>query len=62
MARKYDNRKLYLLLMGTCATLIILAWFVVRLFSIPAAVAMSAVAAVLPPAAAIVANWGHDRR
>jgi hypothetical protein len=48
--------------MGSCATLIILAWFVVRLFSIPAAIAMSAVAAVLPPAAAIVANWGHDKR
>ncbi|MFG1907668.1 DUF3099 domain-containing protein [Kribbella sp. NPDC048928] len=62
MARQYDNRKLYVLLMGSCVTLIILAWFVVRLFSIPAAVAMSAVAAVLPPAAVIVANWGHDKR
>jgi hypothetical protein len=37
MARHYDNRKLYILLMGTCLTLIGLAWFVVRLFSIPAA-------------------------
>lgn len=62
MAGRYDNRKLYVLLMGSCVTLIILAWFVVRLFSIPAAVAMSAVAAVLPPAAVIVANWGHDKR
>jgi hypothetical protein len=62
MPRQYDNRKLYVLLMGSCVTLIILAWFVVRLFSIPAAVAMSAVAAVLPPAAVIVANWGHDKR
>ncbi|RZT12583.1 DUF3099 family protein [Kribbella sp. VKM Ac-2569] len=62
MARRYDNRKLYILLMGSCLTLIILAWFVVRLFSIPAAVGMSAVAAVLPPVAAIVANWGHDKR
>lgn len=62
MARRYDNRKLYVLLMGSCLTLIILAWFVVRLFSIPAAVAMSAVAAVLPPAAVIVANWGNDKR
>jgi hypothetical protein len=62
VARKYDTRKLYLLLMGSCITLIVLAWFVVRLFSIPAAIAMSAVAAVLPPTAAIVANWGHDKR
>jgi hypothetical protein len=62
MARRYDNRKLYVLLMGSCLTLIILAWFVVRLFSVPAAIAMSAVAAVLPPTAVIVANWGHDKR
>ena len=62
MARRYDNRKLYVLLMGSCLTLIILAWFVVRLFSIPAAVGMSAVAAVLPPIAVIVANWGYDKR
>ncbi|MEU8221495.1 DUF3099 domain-containing protein [Kribbella sp. NPDC048915] len=62
MARRYDNRKLYVLLMGSCLTLIILAWFVVRLFSVPAAIAMSAVAAVLPPAAVIVANWGEDKR
>ena len=62
MAPQYDNRKLYILLMGSCLTLIILAWFVVRLFSIPAAVAMSAIAAVLPPTAAIIANWGHDKR
>ncbi|MEV6272626.1 DUF3099 domain-containing protein [Kribbella sp. NPDC051936] len=62
MARRYDNRKLYVLLMGSCLTLIILAWFVVRLFSIPVAIGMSAVAAVLPPTAAIVANWGHDKR
>jgi len=44
--------------MGTCIVLIVLAWQVVRYFSTPAAVAMSVVAAVLPPTAAIVANWG----
>jgi hypothetical protein len=54
------NQRAYILIMGTCATLIILAWFVVRLFSIPAAIAMSAVAAVLPPVAAIVANNRQD--
>jgi hypothetical protein len=62
MARRYDNRKLYYLLMGSCLVLIGLAWFVVRLFSVPVAIGMSAVAAVLPPVAVIVANWGHDRR
>ncbi|MET9276157.1 DUF3099 domain-containing protein [Kribbella sp. NPDC003557] len=62
MARRYDNRKLYILLMGSCLTLIILAWFVVRFFSIPVAIGMSAVAAVLPPTAVIIANWGYDKR
>jgi hypothetical protein len=45
--------------MGTCVALIVLAWNVVRFWSIPAAVAMSAVAAVLPPVAAIVAGRGR---
>lgn len=44
--------------MGVCIALIVLAWNVVRFFSVPLAVAMSIVAAVLPPTAAIVANWG----
>ena len=60
MARRYDNRKLYIILMGSCLVLIGLAWFVVRLFSVPVAIGMSAVAAVLPPIAVIVANWGQD--
>lgn len=60
MARRYDRRKLYIWLMGSCLVLIGLAWFVVRLFSVPAAIGMSAVAAVLPPVAVIVANWGQD--
>ena len=30
MARRYDNRKLYYWLMGSCLVLIGLAWFVVR--------------------------------
>lgn len=50
----------YLLIMGTCLTLIVVAWTVVRLISVPAAVALSVVAMVLPPVAAIVANAGRD--
>ena len=46
--------------MGVCLVLIVLAWNVVRLWSTTAAVVMSVVAAVLPPIAAIVANWGED--
>jgi hypothetical protein len=49
----------YLLLMGLCILLIVLAWNVVRFWSVPAAVAMSAVAAVIPPIAVIVGNRGH---
>ena len=45
--------------MGTCVVLILLAWNVVRFWSTTAAIVMSAVAAVIPPAAAIVANWGR---
>lgn len=53
------RKRLYFWLMGICVALILLAWNVVRLWSVPAAVAMSVVAAVIPPVAAIVANWGR---
>jgi hypothetical protein len=54
--RQRRRRRWYFVLMGTCLVLILLAWNVVRLFSPAAAIAMSVVAAVLPPLAAIVAN------
>jgi Protein of unknown function (DUF3099) len=53
------RKRAYFWLMGTCVVLILLAWNVVRLWSVPAAVAMSIVAAVIPPVAAVVANWGR---
>jgi hypothetical protein len=53
-----DRKKAYFWLMGTCLVLILLAWNVVRLWSTPAAVAMSIVAALIPPVAVIVGNWG----
>ena len=55
------RQRWYFALMGVCVVLILLAWNVVRLWSTTAAVVMSAVAAVLPPIAAIIANWGEDR-
>ena len=55
------RRRWYFALMGVCLALILLAWNVVRLWSTTAALVMSAVAAVLPPIAAIVANWDEDR-
>jgi hypothetical protein len=59
--RQRVRMRWYLALMGTCLTLIVLAWTVVRFWSTGLAVAMSAVAAVLPPVAAVVGNWHADR-
>lgn len=58
--RQRVRRRRYFTLMGICLTLILLAWNVVRFFSTELAVAMSAVAAVIPPIAALVANWSTD--
>ncbi len=55
------RRRWYFFLMGTCLALIVLAWNVVRLWSTSVAVAMSVVAAVIPPVAVVIANWGEDR-
>jgi hypothetical protein len=60
MAR-LDRKKAYFWLMGTCIVLILLAWNVVRLWSVTAAVVMSVVAAVIPPVAVVVGNFGALR-
>ena len=44
--------------MGTCIVLVLLAWNLVRLWSTTAAVVMSVIAAVIPPAAVIIGNLG----
>lgn len=54
-----SRRATYIVLMGTCVVLVVLAWNVVRLWSIPAAVVMSVIAAPLPPIAVILANRGR---
>ena len=58
------DKRLYFVLMGTCLALIILAWVVIYRYSTLAAVIMSAVALVIPPFAAIIANRASaiDRR
>ena len=53
------RKRAYFWLMGTCVVLIVLAWNVVRFWSTPVAVAMSIVAALIPPVAVIIANWGR---
>lgn len=55
-------RRTYFVLMGVCVTLFLLAGLVVRSFSAPLAIAMSAVAMVIPPIAVILANAGRGRR
>ncbi len=55
------RQRWYFAIMGLCLMLIVLAWNLVRLWSTSAAVAMSVVAAVLPPIAVVIANWGEDR-
>jgi hypothetical protein len=52
------RRRAYFTLMGTCLTLIVLAWLVVRLFSVTAAIVMSVIAMVIPPFAAVIGNTG----
>jgi hypothetical protein len=54
--RQRVRMRRYFWIMGTCLALIVSAWTVVRLVSVPTAIVMSAVAAVLPPIAAMVAN------
>jgi hypothetical protein len=54
--RNVDRKRSYFLLMGLCISLILLAWFVVRFYSTPAAIAMSVVAMVIPPLAAMIGN------
>ncbi|MFG1810969.1 DUF3099 domain-containing protein [Streptomyces sp. NPDC049040] len=57
------RRHWYFAMMGTCLVLFVMAWAVVRIWSIPAAIGMCLVAAVIPPFAAIVANrrGPHER-
>lgn len=55
------RQRWYFTLMGVCLVLILLAWNLVRLWSTTAAVVMSAIAAVIPPVAVVIANWGEDR-
>jgi hypothetical protein len=53
------RKRAYFWLMGICVALIVVAWNVVRFWSTTAAVLMSVVAAVIPPTAVIIANWGR---
>ncbi|WP_104817766.1 DUF3099 domain-containing protein [Kitasatospora sp. MMS16-BH015] len=59
----------YFVMMGVCLALFVLAWGVVRFWSVPVAIGMCVVAMVIPPVAAITVNrrdpeddWWNDPR
>jgi type II secretory pathway component PulM len=56
------RERAYLVMMGACVLLIVLAWTLIWRYSVTAAIVMSAVALVVPPVAAIVANSGPANR
>lgn len=60
--RLSTRKRAYFAMMGACLLLIGLAWTLIWRFSVTAAVVMSAVALVIPPVAAIVANSGPVNR
>jgi Protein of unknown function (DUF3099) len=58
--RNMTRNRLYFILMGGCIAAVILAWTVVRLFSVTAAVVISVAVGLVPPIAAIIANAGDE--
>ncbi len=58
------DKRLYLVLMTICIGLFVISWAVVDRYSQTAAIAISAVALVIPPFAVIIANAASasDRR
>lgn len=56
------RKRTYFVLMGVCLTLFVPAWTIVRTVSTTWAVIMSAVALLMPPIAAMVANAGDELR
>lgn len=61
MARQGRGRdRAYFILMGICILAVVLAWTVVRLFSVTAAIVISIAVALAPPVAAIIANAGDE--
>jgi hypothetical protein len=55
-----NRDRAYFILMGGCIAAVVLAWTVVRLFSVTAAIVISVGVALVPPIAAIVANAGDE--
>jgi hypothetical protein len=60
VGRLMNRDRAYFVLMGGCIVAVILAWTVVRLYSVTAAIVISVCVGLLPPIAAIVANAGDE--
>ena len=54
------RNRIYFLLMGGCIAAVVLAWTVVRIFSVTAAIVISVIVGLIPPVAAIIANAGDE--
>ena len=54
------RNRAYFALMAGCLVAVTVAWTVVRLFSVTAAIAISVAVGLVPPIAAIVANAGDE--
>ena len=54
------RNRAYFLLMGGGIAAVVLAWTVVRLFSVTAAIVISVIVGLVPPIAAIIANAGDE--
>jgi hypothetical protein len=54
------RKRAYFVMMGVCVALVVLAWWVVRLYSVTAAIVMSVAASAIPPIAVMVANAGDE--
>jgi len=55
-----NRDRAYFVLMGACVIAVVLAWTVIRLYSVAAAIIVSVCAGLVPPVAAIVANAGDE--
>lgn len=54
------RNRVYFALMGGCIAAVVLAWTVVRIFSVTAAIVISVIVGLVPPIAAIIANAGDE--
>lgn len=60
MRHVMNRDRAYFVLMGGCIVAVILAWTVVRLYSVTAAIIISVCVGLVPPIAAMVANAGDE--